>query len=135
MTDTYPYNTDPDRHRLAWVFFNVPTSPAMDLDAAEALAQHVFDNLGCTAPGTAHDPLVKYDALGGSGAPWEPGRWIKADEDRAPVQATAPVVDVTAMDAAERAAYLAEVQAAVSAAEDADLAASRSQPDAKAGEG
>lgn len=123
----YPYERDPERHPYAWVFFNVPGSPAMDLDSAEALARHVFDNLGCGAPGTASDPSIHYDAMGSSGGPWEDGAWRDIAEERFAVTATAPVVDVTAMGPEERAAYLAEVQAAVDAAADADRA--RAKPD------
>lgn len=58
---------------------------------------------------------MKYDALGGSGAPWEQGMWIPADENRMQVVATAPDKDVTAMSDAER----AELRAALDAADDA----------------
>lgn len=112
--ETYPYDIPEDKHPLAWVFFNAGgISP--DLDTAEALAKHVFDDLGCGAPGTAHEPRVLYDALGGSGGPWEPGAWPTVEEGRMLVVATAPPRDVTAMSDAEA----AELQAALDARRDA----------------
>ena len=74
MNEPYPYATDPEAHPLAWVFFYI-AGIATTLDVANAMAKHVFDDLGCAPPGTEHTPVIKYDALGGSGAPWEPGMW------------------------------------------------------------
>lgn len=118
MVDThsiYPYAVDPDRHPLAWVFFNVAGTAKFDLDTADTLAKHVFGDLACGGPGTAGEPQIIYDALGSSGGPWELGAWIKADEPRRKVRTTAPDKDVTAMTEEER----AELRAALEAAEDA----------------
>lgn len=112
--DTFPYPVDDkEAHPLAWVFFYA-AGLSMSMDAASDMARHVFDDLGCGAPGTDHEPTIKYDGLGGSGAPWEPGMWIPVDEERMTVTATAPDVEVTAMTDAER----AELRAALDAAED-----------------
>ena len=121
--EIYPYKCDPDRHPLSWVFFHAGgISP--DLDTAEALAKHVFDDLGCGPPGTAHEPRVLYDALGGSGGPWEPGAWPSVEEGRMLVVATAPPVDVTRMSDEQA----AELQAALDARRDA-LRADAVKPD------
>lgn len=112
--DPYPYENDPTRHEYTWAIINA-AGIRHDLDACEALARHLFDDLGCGPPGTTHEPRVKYDALGGSGAPWELGSWIPADADRMTVTATAPAVDVTDMSDAE----VAEWQAAIDARRDA----------------
>lgn len=117
IEDVYPYHIDPARHRLAWVIFNA-AGVRHDLETCEAIAKHIFDDLKCGPPGSAGDPTVKYDALGGSGAPWEPGRWIPMSEGRLQVVATAPPKDVTAMSWEER----AELRAALEAAEDAERA-------------
>lgn len=117
MNDPYPYETDPESHPFAWVFFYI-AGIATTLDVANAMAKHVFDDLGCAPPGTEHEPNIKYDALGGSGAPWEPGMWIPVEDDRMQVIATAPDKDITAMSQAER----AELRAALDAADDADRA-------------
>lgn len=110
--ETWPYPIDVNYHPLAWVFFNAGNIP-FDIIQADALARHVFDNLQCGAPGSAGDPLVKYDALGGTGAPWENGEWIAVDQPRAMVVATAPSVDLGSMDAQSR----AELRAALDAAD------------------
>ena len=52
-------------------------------------------------------PAVKYDALGGSGSPNEPGVWIGALEERQPVET--PPIDVSTLTAEQRAALLAEL--------------------------
>lgn len=114
LDDVYPYERDPDSHEYAWVFFNA-AGVRHDLETCNALARFVFDELGCGAPGSSGPPRLKYDAVGGSGAPWEPGRWIPVDHDRMVVTATAPAVDVTAMSEAE----VAEWQAAIDARRDA----------------
>lgn len=132
LSEVYPYEKDPTRHRFAWLFFNMPGVAKNDLDSADRMARHVFDDLGCGAPGTTHPPRLKYDAIGGSGGPWEDGRWIKAEDQRQAYTATVPVVDVTAMTPDERAAYLAEVAAMVKAAEDADRAGANSSRDESA---
>ncbi|HCD3016523.1 TPA: hypothetical protein NJV68_002435 [Corynebacterium striatum] len=116
IDDIYPYDKDPDRHPLSWVFFNAGF--ALTLDAAEKMAKHVFEDLGCGGPGSAHPPVVKYDAVGSSGAPWEPGVWIPFDEPRMSFVATAPDKDITAMSAEER----AELREALAVAESMDAA-------------
>ena len=70
--------------------------------------------------------MIKYDALGGSGAPWEPGMWIPVEDDRMQVIATAPDKDITAMSQAER----AELRAALDAADDAERANATGQEEA-----
>ena len=121
--EIYPYEKAPDRHELAWVFFNAG-GIAPDLDTAERLAQHVFDDLGCGEPGTAHEPRVLYDALGGSGGPWEPGAWPSVEDGRTLVVATAPPVDVTRMSDEQA----AELQAALDARQDALRAGAVQEP-------
>lgn len=128
--DPYPYETDPTRHEYAWALFNA-AGIRHDIDACDALAKHLFDDLGCGPPGTTHEPRVKYDSLGGSGAPWELGSWIPVDEDRVTVTATAPVVDVTAMTDEEA----AEWQAALDARRDALRADATTRNSDASGEG
>lgn len=120
VDDIYPYDRAPARHPLSWVFFNGVV--ACDLDTAEQLAKHVFDDLGCGAPGSAHDAAVKYDACGTSGAPWEIGAWIPADENRMSFVATAPSIDVTALSPEQR----AELIEALAVADSMDKANSHS---------
>lgn len=115
--EIYPYDIPMGYHPLAWVFFHA-AGMSMDLDTAQVMAKHVFDDLGCGEPGTSHNPSIKYDALGSGGGPWEPGVWIPAGEGRMQVVATAPPVDVTAMSVEQR----AELQAALDAAADAEAA-------------
>ena len=115
--DIYPYAVDPDYHPLTNAIFKAGGTQH-DIDTCHAIAKHIFDDLGCGAPGTAHEPKVKYDALGSSGAPWEPGVWIPVEEARASVVATAPDKDITAMTPEER----AELKAALEAAEAAERA-------------
>lgn len=117
MTDTYPYAIDDDYHPLSWTIFKAGGTQH-DIDTCHNIATHLFDDLGCGPPGTAHEPRVKYDALGSSGAPWEPGVWIPVEDERAAVVATAPDKDITAMTAEER----AELKAALEAAEAAEQA-------------
>lgn len=111
--EIYPYQSDPKHHPLAMLFFN--SAVKVDLEVADALATHVFDRLGCSPP---RNPSVKYDALGSSGAPWEPGVWVDADSDRMTVNVTVSEKPVTEMDAAERAKLRHELDAA----EDAERA-------------
>lgn len=89
----YPYQVDPEHHPLAMLFFNAPVKA--DLEVADALARHVFDRLDCSPP---RNPVVKYDALGSSGAPWEPGAWIDADAERMTVEVTVQDKPVSEMD-------------------------------------
>lgn len=112
--ETYPYDIPDDKHPLSWVFFNAG-GIAPDLDTCEALAKHVFDDLGCGAPGTTHEPVVLYDALGGSGGPWEPGAWPSVEDGRMLIVASAPSVNVTSMSDEQA----AELQAALDARLDA----------------
>lgn len=105
--EIYPYKTDPKHHPLAMLFFN--SAVKVDLEVADALAKHVFDQLGCSPP---RNPAVKYDALGSSGAPWEPGAWIDGDADRMTVHVTVSEKPVVEMDAAERAKLRHELDAA-----------------------
>lgn len=93
----YPYDKASDRHPLAWVFFHA-AGLQLDIDVADALAKHVFDKLGCAGPGTASEPVIKYDALGSTGAPYEPGAWIDRSKDRLQVATTMPEKSVTQMD-------------------------------------
>ena len=97
LTLLYPYDKDAERHPLAWVFFHAAGLQA-DLDVCDALAKHVFDKLGCSGPGSASEPTVKYDALGTSGAPYEPGAWIAREKPRLQVATTMPEKSVTHMD-------------------------------------
>lgn len=129
LADVYPYETDPDRHEFAWIFFNVPDMAKADLDTADRMARWVFDEMGCAPPGTVHAPTKKYDACGSSGAPWEPGEWIDADDDRKTVSVTVPELDVGSLTRDEREAYLAEVAAMVRAADDAERADTKRQRD------
>lgn len=96
----YPYDKSPDKHPLAWMFFHA-AGLQLDIDVADALAKHVFDKLGCAGPGTASEPAIKYDALGSTGAPYEPGAWIAREKDRLQVTTTMPEKSVTRMDDAE----------------------------------
>lgn len=103
----YPYRRDPGHHPLALLFFNSPVKA--DLEVCDALAKHVFDRLDCSPP---RNPLAKYDALGSSGAPWEPGVWIDADAERMTVNVTVSEKPIGEMDAAERAKLRHELDAA-----------------------
>ena len=112
IDELFPYPRDPSFHPLAFLFFNMPHLK-VDADGAHAMAVWVFDRLGCGGPGTAATPTVKYDALGGSGAPYEHAVWIKADEDRMAVEVTTPEVVLTDMDEADLAEVIANAQAAL----------------------
>lgn len=112
LEELFPYRRDPEFHRLAFLFVNMPFL-AVDADGAHALAGWVFDRLGCAGPGTAAAPTVKYDALGGSGAPHEHGVWIKATEERMTVEVTTPEVVLTDMDESALAEVIANAQAAL----------------------
>lgn len=112
VDELYPYPRDSSFHPLAFVFFNMPHLK-VDADGAHALAVWVFDRLGCGGPGSATPPTVKYDALGGSGAPHEHGMWIKAAEDRMAVEVTTPEIVLTDMDEESLAEMIANAQAAL----------------------
>lgn len=112
LDEMFPYPRHPEFHPLSFLFFNMPML-SVDADGAHALAAWVFDRLGCAGPGTAGEPSVKYDALGGSGAPHEYGVWIPADKPRATVEVTTPEKELTAMDEAELAEYITNAQAAL----------------------
>ena len=58
---------------------------------------------------------MKYDALGGSGAPHETGRWIKRDADRVEVEVTTPDVVLTDKSEAELAQIVIDAEAALNA--------------------
>lgn len=112
LDELYPYPRDPRFHRLAYLFFNMPHL-SVDADGAHAMATWVFDRLGCGGPGTGGEPSVKYDALGGSGAPHEHGVWIKVTDDRMTVEVTTPEVVLTDMTEAKLAEVIANAQAAL----------------------
>jgi len=107
LATIYPYRREPGHHPLAPLFFNSVVKA--DLEVADALAKHIFDRLGCSPP---RNPSVKYDALGSSGAPWEPGAWIDATAERMAVHVTVSEKPVADMDAAERAQLRRELEAA-----------------------
>lgn len=102
----YPYEAHPEHHPLAMLFFNSPVKA--DMEVADALAKHVFDRLDCSPP---RSPSVKYDALGTSGAPWEPGAWIEAGKDRMSVEVTVQDKPVAEMDDVELAALERDLNA------------------------
>ncbi|WP_010541910.1 hypothetical protein [Dietzia alimentaria] len=110
--EIFPYPRHPDFHPLAYVFFNMPHL-SVDADGAHAMAAWVFGRLGCSGPGSAAPPSVKYDALGGSGAPHEYGVWIPADKERATVEVTTPEVVLTDMDEDGLAEVITNAQAAL----------------------
>ena len=112
LDELFPYPRDPSFHPLAFVFFNMPHLK-VDADGAHAMAVWVFDRLGCGGPGTAAPPSVKYDALGGSGAPHEHGVWIKAEDDRMTVQVTTPEVVLTDMSEDKLAEFITNAKAAL----------------------
>lgn len=112
LDELFPYPRDAGFHPLAFLFFNMPHLK-VDGDGAHALAVWVFDRLGCAGPGTASPPTVKYDALGGSGAPHEYGVWIKAEDERMTVEVTTPEKALTEMDEAELAEIVTNAQAAL----------------------
>lgn len=117
MDAIYPYPVDADSHPLAWIFFNVPGAPRFDIDVANTLARHLETGLGIDlTPDVTHPASIKYDALGGTGAPWENGIWIPREESRMTYTTSAAPVDVTAMDSAQR----AELRQALELADIAD---------------
>lgn len=129
--DIYPYPIDEQYHPRAWMLFNAPDMPRFDVKTAASVMKHLEDTLQVDlTPGALGPPKGKYDALGSDGAPHDNGRWIGADEDRAPVVATAADKNVTDMSAAER----AELRAALDAADTAHRAGSAHHSD-DAGEG
>lgn len=107
VDDIYPYGREENHHPLACLFFGGPVRN--DIEVAEAWAKHIFDNLGCSPP---RDPKVKYDARGGTGAPWEDGVWIPVEDERMGVHVTVSEKPVADMDAAERAKLRFELDAA-----------------------
>lgn len=124
MDEIYPYPKDPHEHPLAHTLFNI-TGIGLSFDACNTVAKHLFDELGCGPPGTTHPPRIKYDALGSSGGPWQPGAWIPMDEPRQAVVVTAPAKDVSKMTPEE----LAELKAAIQARELAEQAGTLHQGD------
>lgn len=110
ISTIYPYEKDDSHHEYAWVFFHAPGF-APNIEIADELAKHIFDDLGCAPPGSRHQPRVKYDALGSAGAPWQPGAWIPLDEPRMDVTATIPDKPVAEMSEEEKAEALAALQA------------------------
>lgn len=107
LYELYPYERSREHHPLACLFFNGPVK--VDVEVADQLAKHVFERLDCSPP---REPDVKYDALGGSGAPWESGAWIKADKERVAVEVTVQEKPVSEMDDAELAALRRDLNAA-----------------------
>lgn len=126
MEEIYPYSKDPHEHEHAHLFYNVP-GLGLGFDAANIAATHIFDHLGCGAPGTTHEPAIKYDALGTGGGPWQPGEWIPIEQPRKQVVATAPDIKVSDMTAEQ----LAELKAAIAAVETAQAAGTISHSDEK----
>lgn len=112
LAEIYPYPRDPKFHPLSFLFFNMPFLVA-DMDTCHNLATWMFGKLGCAGPGAGHAPLVKYDAVGGSGAPWEHAVWIPADDERVQVQVTTPETDLTQMSEEQLAEVLVNAQAAL----------------------
>lgn len=112
LGEIYPYPRDPQFHPLAPLFFRMPFLVA-DLETAHNLAVWLFDKLGCAGPGSVSAPVVKYDARGTSGAPWEDGVWIPVDTERVQVQVTTPETDLTQMSEEQLAEVLVNAQAAL----------------------
>lgn len=112
LDEMYPYPRHPEFHPLAFLFFNMPML-SVDADGAHALATWVFERLGCDGPGTVAPPSVKYDALGGSGAPHEYGVWIPSDAERVAVEVTTPDKELTEMDEAEITEFITNARAAL----------------------
>lgn len=112
IEELFPYPRDPEFHPLAFLFFNAPFLK-VSAETAHALAAWVFDSLDCSGPGEG--AKVKYDALGGSGAPHETGRWIKRDADRVEVEVTTPDVVLTGKSEAELAQIVIDAEAALNA--------------------
>lgn len=116
--DPYPYDIDTSggNDPMAWMFFNVPNAPRNDLETANSYCAQLRALGVDLTPGATHEPRIIYDALGGTGAPWENGIWQPADRPRIKFTTTAPSVDVTAMDEAQR----AELRLALEMADVAD---------------
>ena len=112
IDELFPYRRDAEFHPLACLFFNMPFLQ-VNAETAHALAAWVFDSLDCSGPGAGAE--VKYDALGGSGAPHETGRWIKRDADRVEVEVTTPDVVLTDKSEAELAQIVIDAEAALNA--------------------
>lgn len=110
LDELFPYPRDSEFHPLAFLFFNAPFLK-VNAETAHALAAWVFDTLDCSGPGEG--TKVKYDALGGSGAPHENGRWIKRDADRVEVEVTTPDVVLTDRSEEELAQILVDANAAL----------------------
>lgn len=110
VEELFPYPRDPDFHPLACLFFNMPFLK-VNAETAHALAAWVFDALDCSGPGEGS--TVKYDALGGSGAPHENGRWIKRDASRVVVEVTTPDVVLTGKSEEQLAQILVDAEAAL----------------------
>lgn len=113
VAELYPYPVDGEYHPLSFLFFNMPHLVMRDIDTCHAMASWLFGSLGCAGPGSASAPLVKYDARGTSGAPWEDGVWIAVDKERAVVQVTTPEVDLTDMSEEKLAEVITNAQAAL----------------------
>lgn len=116
--DIYPYEIDDQYHPASYLLFNAPDLPRTSVEVASNTMKWLEAQGVDLTPGKTHAPKWKYDALGGSGAPWENGIWIAIDEDRAPVVATAADKNITDMTPEER----AELRAALEAAETAHRA-------------
>ena len=112
VDELFPYPRDPEFHPRAFLFFNMPFLK-VSAETAHAMAAWVFDTLDCAGPGAGAE--VKYDALGGSGAPHETGRWIKRDADRVEVEVTTPDVVLTDKSEAELAQIVIDAEAALNA--------------------
>ena len=112
VDELFPYRRDAEFHPRAFLFFNMPFLQ-VSAETAHALAAWVFDSLDCSGPGEG--AKVKYDALGGSGAPHETGRWIKRDADRVEVEVTTPDVVLTDKSEAELAQIVIDAEAALNA--------------------
>lgn len=110
IEELFPYPRDPSFHPQAVLFFNMPFLK-VSAETAHAMAAWVFDSLDCSGPGEG--AKVKYDALGGSGAPHETGRWIKRDADRVEVEVTTPDVVLTDRSEEELAQILVDAEAAL----------------------
>lgn len=110
--EIYPYPRDAQFHPLSFLFFRMPFLVA-DMDTCHNLATWLFDKLGCAGPGSTAAPVVKYDARGTSGAPWEDGVWIPADTERVQVQVTTPETDLTKMSEEQLAEVVVNAQTAL----------------------
>ena len=110
----YPYLKDEHEHEHAYVAFNIP-GVNLSFDAANIVAEHLFDKLKCGPPGTMGEPEIHYDALGTTGGPWQQGEWKPISQPRAQVVVTAadkPVSDMTDEELAELEAAIEAVKTA-----------------------